>query len=63
MCVDGTEIYNKWGPSELAAYYSTATNITCTVTPANVLGVALSAFTNGQARVYLKIHKLDTTLR
>ena len=64
MCVDGTEIYNKWGPSELAAYYSaSATNIVCTVTPANVLGMGLSTFTNGQTRVYLKIHKLDTTLR
>jgi uncharacterized protein YbdZ (MbtH family) len=64
MCVDGTEIYNAWGTPGDAAYYSaSATNIVCTVTPANVLGVALSAFTNGQTRVYLKIHKLDTTLR
>jgi hypothetical protein len=63
MCVDGTEIYNAWGTPGDAAYYSaSATNIVCTVTPANVLGVALSAFTNGQARIYLKIHKLDTSI-
>jgi phosphohistidine swiveling domain-containing protein len=62
MCVDGTEVYNKWGPSDLATVYTTATNLVVTVTPANVLGMGLSTYTSGQARVYFKMHALSTRL-
>jgi phosphohistidine swiveling domain-containing protein len=62
MCVDGTEVYNKFGPSDLATVYTTTTNLVVTVTPANVLGMGLSTYTNGQARVYFRMHPLSTRL-
>jgi hypothetical protein len=62
MCVDGTEVYNKWGPSDLAFVATVATNLIATVTPANVNGVALSAYTGGQARVYFKMIPLNTMI-
>jgi phosphohistidine swiveling domain-containing protein len=62
MCVDGTEVFQKWGPRDLEFVTTTATNLVATVTPANVFGYGLSIYTSGQARVYFKMIPLSTKL-